>query len=82
MTRLDRILSMELGEMADFLLRVGDFEPRGIDFCRNLPECTEAVDAVPADGDESELPCRECMAAWLQEELEENAECECMMLKL
>lgn len=70
MTRLERIRSMESGGMADLLLRVADFEPRGIDFCQNRPECQEALDAVPQEGNEPELPCRECMVAWLQEEAE------------
>ncbi len=67
MARIEQIRSMELEEMADFLIRVSDFEPRGIDFCRNKPECRRALE-VPVEADMPELPCRECMAAWLREE--------------
>lgn len=62
-TRYDRIKAMGPEELADFLLRVGDFEPRGIDFCRNLPECQAAVDAPVTEDDPPELPCRGCLAA-------------------
>lgn len=62
MTRIEQIRGMELGELADFLLTVGDFEPRGIDFCQNLPECEAALDEL------GEIPagwCHNCMVGWL-----------------
>lgn len=63
-TKYDRIKAMGMEELADFLLRVSDFEPRGIDFCRNLPECQTALDEQVED-DPPELPCRDCLVAWL-----------------
>lgn len=63
MTRLQRIREMTAMQLAEVLIDTGMDDH--IDFCKGNPECNEEferTEAIP------EGKCKQCLAAWLEEE--------------
>lgn len=61
MTRFDRLRSMELGEMADFLLKLTDYDER-LGYCQGSAECDRLLDE---DKEITAQMCHNCMVGWL-----------------
>ena len=65
-TRMEQIQRMDVDELAKFINRIMDGDDR-VGFCRNLQECTDALDK----GYENTIPvekCDACLKLWLMME--------------
>jgi len=67
-TNYDRIKSMSVEEMAEFLLRINDID-NSISFCQNKNECNEMLNS---DKEIPEKMCSACMKQWLLQEVSDK----------